>query len=142
MRFLIKRWQKMTTGCLASFPRGSNGLCLRERLHPSSAILYTSPALESTSLIRHFWMNMELIRRLRTILCVEIAAPNLQSEHLQLIRKQEPRLGLKSAQSRDPNAGLMTMIGHLEMSFRHDIIISPPIMQKRSGNLQEGGFWT
>jgi len=34
MRFLIKLWQKMTTGCLASFPRGSNGFCRRERLTP------------------------------------------------------------------------------------------------------------
>ena len=77
MRFPIKLWQKMTTGCLASFPRGSNGFCLRERLHPSSAIRYTSPALESNSPIRHIWINMELILRLRTVLCVEIAAPDL-----------------------------------------------------------------
>jgi len=116
MRFLINLWQKMmTTGCSAPSQRVSNGVCQQGRLHPSLAIRYTFPPWESISLIRHFWMNMELIRRLRTILCVEIAAPNLQSKHLQLIRKQEPRLGLNSAQSRNPNAGLMTMIGHPEM---------------------------
>ena len=77
MRFPINLWQKMTTGCLVSFPRGSNGLCLRERLHPSSAIRYTSPALESISHIRHIWINMDLILRLPTVLCVETPAPDL-----------------------------------------------------------------
>ena len=33
MRFPTKLWQKMTkTGCLASFPRGSNGIYLQERV--------------------------------------------------------------------------------------------------------------
>jgi hypothetical protein len=61
-----------------SFPRVSNGFCLRERSHPSSAIRYTSPALESISHIRHIWINMGLILRLRTVLCVETPVPDLQ----------------------------------------------------------------
>ncbi|GEM_PF-2204515 len=79
MRFPIKLWQKMTkTGCLVSFPRGSNGLYLQERLHPSSAIRYTSPALESISHMMHIWKNMDLTLRLRTVLCVETPAPDQQ----------------------------------------------------------------
>ena len=79
MRFPMEQWRKMmTTGCHVSFLRVLNGIYQQERLHPSLALRYISPALESNSPIRHIWISMELIRRLRTNLCVEIAAPDLQ----------------------------------------------------------------
>ncbi len=88
MRFPKEHWEKKkTTGCNVPSHRVSNGICQQGRSHPLLAIRYTFPPWESIYPIRHIWMNMELIRKLRTILCVEIAAPKLQSKHLQPMRK-------------------------------------------------------